>query len=210
MQSQTLAFACIAALYPVGLLAVSLLLATDRPLPLGLSFYAGGASTLFVVGTIVITVMHGAGSDNSGSTRGGFRMGVGAAMLLAAWILSHRPPRPDKEPAWKVRLRDASPLAVLFAGAILYAPGASYMGAVTSIATNPGGWPSLLQLLVVITIVLITVEAPLLTYALRPEPTARTLRRAQGWIDRHGHQALILLLTVIGGYLFLDGLLLVV
>ena len=62
----------------------------------------------------------------------------------------------------------------------------------------------------VITIVLITVEAPLLTYALRPEPTARTLRRAQGWIDRHGHQALILLLTVIGGYLFLDGLLLVV
>ena len=209
MDGQTLAFACVAALYPVGLLAVSLLLTTERPVPLGLSFYAGGFTTLFVVGTVVITVMHGAGSDDTAGARGGFRMGVGAAMLAAAWILSHRPPRENKEPAWKLRLRDANPLAVFFAGALLYSPSGSFLGAVTNIATTPGGWPAELQLLVVIAIVLITVEIPLITYALRPEPTGRVLRRAEGWIDRRGRHTLIVLLVVIGGYLFVDGVILV-
>jgi hypothetical protein len=209
VDGQTLAFACVAALYPVGLLAVSLLLTTERPVPLGLSFYAGGFTTLFVVGTVVITVMHGAGSDDTAGARGGFRMGVGAAMLAAAWILSHRPPRENKEPAWKLRLRDANPLAVFFAGAVLYSPSGSFLGAVTNIATTPGGWPAELQLLVVIAIVLITVEIPLITYALRPEPTGRVLRRAEGWIDRRGRHTLIVLLVVIGGYLFVDGVILV-
>ena len=211
MDGQTIAFACIAALYPVGLLAVSLLLTTKRPLPLGLSFYAGGFTTLFVVGTLVITVFHGAGSDSSNGARGGFRVGVGAAMLVAAWILSHRTPRArDTEPAWKVRLRDANPLAVFVSGAVLYSPSGSYLGAVTNIASTKGGWPYPLQLLIVVAIVLITVEVPLLLYAVRPEPTARALRRAEGWIDRHGRQTLITLLVIIGGYLLIDGLILVV
>jgi Sap, sulfolipid-1-addressing protein len=209
VDGQTLAFACIAALYPVGLLAVSLLLTTKRPLPLGLSFYAGGFTTLFVVGTLVITVMHGAGSDSSHGARGGFRVGFGAAMLLAAWVLSHRPAKAKTEPAWKVRLRDANPLAVFFAGALLYSPSGSFLGAVTTIATTKGGWPYPLQLLIVLAIVLITVEVPLILYALRPEPTARTLRRAEGWIDLHGRQTLIILLTIIGSYLFIDGLILI-
>jgi hypothetical protein len=209
VDSQTLAFACIAALYPVGLLAVSLLLTTKRPLPLGLSFYAGGFTTLFVVGTLVITLLHGAGSNNTEGARGGFRMGVGAAMLVAAWALSHRPPK-EGEPAWKLRLRDANPWAVFFAGAVLYAPGGSYLAAVTNIATTAGGWAPELQLLVVVAIVLITVEVPLLTYALRPGPTARTLGRAEHWIDLHGRRTLIGVLRVLGAYLFIDGLVLVV
>jgi hypothetical protein len=49
---------------------------------------------------------------------------------------------------------------------------------------------------VVIAIVLLTVEIPLPEYALRPEATSRTLRRAEGWIDRHGRQALITTLVV--------------
>jgi hypothetical protein len=210
--SQTFAFACIAALYPVGLLAVSLLLASDRPLRLGLSFYAGAVTTLFLVGVVVITVMHGAGANHGSSTRGGFRMGVGAAMLVAAWVLS-RPTRhrraANQEPAWRGRLRGAQPLPVFFAGALLYSPSGSYLGAMTQIATTPGGWPWVAQLLVVIAVVLLTVEVPLLAYAWRPEATAKLLRRAEGWIDRHGRQALIYALLIIGGYLFIDGITLV-
>jgi hypothetical protein len=209
VDAQTLAFACIAALYPVGLLAVSLLLTTKRPLPLGLSFYLGGFTTLFVVGTLVLTVMHGAGSNNTDGARGGFRMGVGAAMLVAAWVLSHRPPKEKSEPAWKVRLRDANPLAVFFSGALLYSPSGSFLGAVTNIATTKGGLPPELQLVIVIAIVLITVEVPLVVYALRPDPTRRALLRIEHWIDRHGRQTLIILLVVVGAYLFIDGLVLV-
>jgi hypothetical protein len=209
MQAQTLALACVAALYPVGLLAVSLLLTTDRPTRLGLSFYAGAATSLFVVGTIVINVAHGAGANDSASARGGFRIGVGAAMLVVAWVLARRPGserEPKKEPSWQLRLRGANPGVVFVTGAILYSPSGSYLGAVTQIATSSGGWPPEVQLLVVIAIVLLTVEIPLLAYALWPEVTARSLRRAEGWIDRHGRQALIGALTVIGGYLVIDGL----
>jgi len=212
VHAQTLAFACIAALYPVGLLAVSLLLASDRPLPLGLSFYAGAFASLSVVGTILITVLHGAGANDSGGARGGFRMGIGTAMLVAAWVLSRRAGRrrsEPKEPAWKAKLRNANPAPIALAGAILYSPSGSYMAAMTQIATTQGGWPWPLQLLVVVLIVLITVEVPLLAYALRPAATAHVLRRAEGWIDRHGRQALIAILTVLGSYLLIDGLTLV-
>ena len=67
MQSQTLILAGIAAFYPVGLIAVGVLLATDRAVRLGLWFLAGAAVSLFVVGTLVITLLHGAGL--SGGTR---------------------------------------------------------------------------------------------------------------------------------------------
>ena len=215
MQAQTLAFACVAALYPVGLLAVSLLLATDRPLKLGLSFYAGAATSLLVVGTLVITVLHGAGVDSSssGSTRGGFRIGLGTAMLAGAFILSRRRPDPSaekKEPSWQARLKGARPAAVFLTGAVLYSPSGSYLAAVQQIATSKSGWAPALQLVIVVAIVLLTVEIPLLAYAVRPEATAAALRRAEGWIDRHGRQALMIALVVLGGYLVIDGIFTVV
>jgi hypothetical protein len=212
VQTQTLTLALAAALYPVGLLAVSLLLASEKPMSLGLSFYAGAVTTLFLVGTVLIVVFHGAGANSSAGARGGFRLGVGTAMLVVAWVLSRRPPKkrePNTAPSWQVRLRAAKPGTVFVTGAILYSPSGSYLGAVTQIATSSGGWPAELQLVVVIAIVLVTVEVPLLAYALRPEATARILRRVEAWVNRHGRQALITVLVVVGGYLFIDGLTLV-
>jgi Sap, sulfolipid-1-addressing protein len=209
MEAQTLAFALVAALYPVGLLAITFLLASDRPMRLGLSFLAGAATSLFVVGVLVITVLQGAGLNDSDadSARGGFRIGFGTAMLVAAWLLSRRPrPQAKAEPSWKLRLRGARPMAVFITGAILYAPSGSYLAAVQQIATSDAGLPWGVQLLVVIAIVLITVEVPLLSYALKPEATARVLRRAERWLDLHGRQALVAVLAGIGIYLIVDGI----
>jgi hypothetical protein len=210
LQAQTLALAFIAALYPVGLLAVGLLLGTDRPMALSLSFLAGAATSLFVVGILVITVLHGAGfaDRNAGGVRGGLRIGLGTTMLVAAWVISRHPGErgEKKEPSWQLRLREARPGAVFGTGAILYSPSGSYLGAVQQIATSKSGWAPALQLLVVIAIVLLTVEMPLLAYALWPEATARVLRKAQTWIDRHGHKALLTALCIIGGYLVIDGI----
>ncbi len=209
MQAQTLTLAFVAALYPVGLLAVSLLLATDRPMRLGLSFFAGAATSLLVVGILVLTVLHGAGLNghSTGAARGGFQIGLGAAMLVGAWLISRRsaPQGAKKEPAWQARLRGARPAAVFLTGAILYSPSGSYLGAVQQIATTKSGWPPALQLLVVIAIVLLTVEIPLLAYASAPLATTRVLRGTEEWIDRHGRQALVTVLVLIGGYLVIDG-----
>jgi hypothetical protein len=210
LQAQTLAFAFIAALYPVGLLAVTFLLSTDRPMPLGLSFFAGAVVSLFVVGVLVLTVLESVGLGDSGSSsaRGGFRIGFGTAMLVAGWLIWRRPvpPGPKKEPSWRTRLSKASPLAVFVTGAILYSPSGSYIAAVQQIATSNAGLASGLQLLVVIFIVLLTVEIPLVAYAVKPEATAGVLREVERWIDRRGRQALVTGLVVIGGYLVVDGI----
>jgi len=210
MQAQTVAFAFLAALYPVGLLAISFLLATDHPMRLGLSFLAGAVTSLLVVGVLVLTVLESAdlGSSSSSSARGGVRIGFGAATLLAAWLIWRRPKPtgPKKEPSWKTRLNAARPIAVFVTGAILYSPSGSYIAAVQQIATSKSGLASGVQLLIVIAIVLLTIEIPLLAYALKPEATARGLHRLEGWIDRHGRQALVSVLVVVGGYLFIDGI----
>jgi hypothetical protein len=210
LEAQTLAFAFIAALYPVGLLATTFLLATDRPLKLSLSFYAGAVTSLFVVGVLVLTVLEGVGLGDSGAStaRGGFRIGFGSAMLVAAWLISRRPAHagPRVEPSWKARLRGARPAVVYLTGAVLYSPSGSYLAAVQQIATGHAAWPSVVQLLIVIAIVLLTVEVPLLAYALRPEGTTRLLRGIEGWIDRHGRKALVTGLVLIGGYLVIEGI----
>ena len=109
-----------------------------------------------------------------------------------------------------MRLRGARPVAVFFTGAVLYSPSGSYLAAVQQIATTASGWAPEVQLLVVVAIVLLTVEVPLLAYALRPEAAGRMLKRAEGWIDRHGRQALVLALVVLGGYLVIDGIITIV
>jgi len=214
VQAQTLAFAFVAALYPVGLLAITFLLASDRPLKLGLAFYAGAVTSLTIVGVLMITVLQGAGlnDSDSGGARGGFRIGFGSALLVAAWILSHRQPAPGpkKEPSWKARLRGASPLAVYITGAILYSPSGSFLAATQQIATGNGGLPWGFQLAIVIVIVLLTVELPLITYALRPEATRRGLVKVEDWIGRHGRKALIGGLVLVGGYLVVDGIVVLV
>jgi hypothetical protein len=210
VQAQTLAFAFVAALYPVGLLAITFLLASDRPLKLGLSFFAGAATSLTVVGVLMITVLQGVGLNDSdaGSARGGFRIGFGTAMLIAAWVISHRPVHkgPKAEPSWKARLRGARPIAVYLTGAVLYAPSGSYLAAVQQIATSNGGMPWGVQLAVVVAIVLLTVEVPLLAYALKPEATARGLRKVEDWIALHGRKTFVGLLVLVGGYLIIDGI----
>ena len=116
------------------------------------------------------------------------------------------PKEPKPEPSWKARLRGANPLAVYVTGAILYSPSGSFLAATQQIATTNGGLPWGIQLAIVIAIVLLTVELPLLTYALKPEATARALHRLEAWIDRHGRKALIGALAAVGGYLVIDGI----
>jgi len=210
LDAQTLAFAFIAALYPVGLLAVTFLLATDRPLKLGLSFLAGAATSLLVVGVLMITVLQGIGLDDSdaGTARSGFRIGLGVAMLVAAWLLWRRPAsKPsNEEPSWKARLRQARPVSVFITGAILYSPSGTYLAAVQQIATSDSSLADGLQLIIVIVIVLLTIEIPLAAYLLRPEATARLLRDVEAWIGVHGRRALVYGLAAVGGYLVVDGI----
>jgi hypothetical protein len=77
---------------------------------------------------------------------------------------------------------------------------------VQQIATTESGWPSALQLLVVIGIVLITVELPLLAYARRPEATTRAVRLTEAWTERHLQTTISAVLIVLGGYLIIDGI----
>jgi hypothetical protein len=216
MNSQTLILACIAAFYPLGLLAIGVLLATDRPLILGTSFLAGAVTSLLVIGVVVISVLDGAGlaRDSATTARGWLRIGLGIALVIVGTQFARSPDvrsvdrktGPASEPVWQARLRRARPVTVFLTGAILYSPSATYIGAVQQIATTEASWPQGLQLIVVIAIVLLTVEIPLLAYAWRPEATTRTVRIAEAWTERHRRETLSAVFLAIGTYLLIDGL----
>ena len=220
MQSQTLVLACIAAFYPVGLIAVGILLATERALRLGLAFLVGAATSLFVIGVVVITILHGAELNRSSAsdTRANLKLGLGIAMLIVGYLILRHPilrrskEHPNQgetraeEPSWRRHLRSASPVTVFVTGAVLYSPSATYVGALQQIATSNSGWPSVVQLLIVIAIVLVTVEIPLLAYAIRPEATGRAIRGAEAWVESHHRQTVAGVFFGVGGYLLIDGL----
>jgi hypothetical protein len=220
VQSQTLVLASIAAFYPVGLIAVGILLTTEQALRLGIAFLAGAVTSLFVIGIVVITILHGAELNHSSASaaRSNLKLGLGIAMLIVGYLIlrdpiSRRSKRAStdgtgrgEEPSWKRHLRSASPVTVFVTGAVLYSPSATYVGALQQIATSNAGWPPALQLLIVIGIVLITVEVPLLAYAIRPEATGRGVRRAETWVEHHQRQTLAAVFFGVGGYLLIDGL----
>jgi hypothetical protein len=126
VQSETLILACIAAFYPLGLLAIGILLATDRPLTLGLSFLGGAATSLFVIGVLVITVLHAAGLTREDATtaRTWVRIGLGIALVILGTrfrtaLPAHKPAARGDPSAWQARLRRARPATVFLTGAVL-------------------------------------------------------------------------------------------
>jgi hypothetical protein len=169
---------------------------------------------------VVIAILHGAELNGSSApgTRANLKLGLGIAMLIVGYLilrnpLSHRtrnaPTQASgrrQEPSWKRHLHSARPITVFITGAVLYSPSATYVGALQQIATSSSGWPPALQLLVVIAIVLITVEVPLLAYAIKPEATGESLRRAEAWEQSHERQTLAAVFFGVGGYLLVDGL----
>jgi hypothetical protein len=149
--------------------------------------------------------------------RFGLRLALGILALAAAIVIVRRGRRAGGQRAGEadadaslgvVSRLVARPSAgpAFMAGAILFAPGATFIAAVQVIATASAGVAAIvLGLVIVVAVSVLIVWLPLLAFLLAPDATARRLSVVNGWLRVHGKTVAAGALTVGGVALVVNG-----
>ncbi len=213
MPTQAIPLALLSSLYPFGLAALILLFGGTRPRHRSAVFLLGGAACLLLVGFLFVFVLRGAGlNESSNSTpRYGLRLGLGLLFLVGAWVVAHRPPKPESssdQPSRITRAMAGSGLAAVFlVGLAMYSPSPTYLAALDVVGgTKMSAASSALWIIVVVVLVLITIELPIALYFLAPNWTIPKLQAFNGWLGRNSRRLLISVLVVLGVWQVIDGL----
>jgi hypothetical protein len=92
-------------------------------------------------------------------------------------------------------------------GLLLSFPGASYLAALTEIHKQELGTAAIVLTIVAVNaVMLVLLEAPLLSFAVAPEWTPLAVERFKAWIARNGANAIATGLTIVGVALILRAL----
>jgi hypothetical protein len=212
MLLEAIPLALISSLYPLGLGALLLLLQAPRPRPRAVVFLVGAVLCTLSIGLAVVFVLRGAQLQESGnaSARYGLRLAIGVLLLVAAWVVAHRPPRPRKGSDQPSRINRAVAgsglIAVFLVGVAMYTPSPTYLTALQVVGTTKMstaatvGW-----VVLVVFLVLITIEVPIAAFLFSPDWATRKLGAFDGWLRRNGRTLLIVVLAVLGVWEVIDG-----
>jgi hypothetical protein len=96
-------------------------------------------------------------------------------------------------------------------GLLLSFPGASYLAALTQISKqNLNTVAMVVTVVAVNAVMLVLLEAPLISFAVAPEWTPVAIERFKGWIARRGGAVLVVALIAIGVAFILRGVVTIV
>jgi hypothetical protein len=201
--TQAIPLALLASLYPFGLAALLLLLTATRPRARAAAFFIGAAALLLGVGFLVVFVLRDAGVNKSSSqsTHYGLQLAIGLVFLLGAVVVAHRPPKPKSDQPSRVTkaVTGSGLLAAFLVGMAMYTPSPTYLAALEAVgaahlsAAEAGIW-----VVTVVTLVLITIEIPILLYVFAPEWTIPKLKALDTWLSVNTRTLLIGVLAVLG------------
>jgi len=219
-------FALTAALNPTLLTATTVMLLLPNPKKLMLGYLAGAFTTGMIVGFAIVEWMSSSGvvSDTKNTVAPGIDFAFGGILLLAAYVVHNgyvarrkarreekRGDKPKKVPRWQQALSGGTARTTFVIGLLLSFPGASYLASLSEIARqNLGVTEVLLTLVAVQAVMLVLLEAPLISFAVAPEWTPLAIGRFKDWMARNGAQALFWALTIAGGLLILRGIITIV
>ena len=190
----SLALAVGIALSPLSIMAVVLMLTTERGRLNGAAFVIGWLLALGIIGVIVLAL---AGPVSSS---GEFAMWVswleivlGILLLMVAIRQFRGRPRGDNQvlmPRWMGAVDKLAPGAALAAGTLLAAANPkslllSVAGAATIARTGIGGNRQAFAYLVFVVIATIGVGAPVAIYVLMGQQSQKLLARLKDWITRY-------------------------
>jgi hypothetical protein len=208
--TQAIPLALTASLYPIGIAALLLLLASSRAKTASLAFIVGGAADLITIGILIVLFMEAVGLHQSSQATAhhGLQLGIGIALIVLALLISRRPPRPAGSPS-RVSALMNSPriLVILLLGVLLYTPSPAYLTAMQEIGASKidtgekVGWVVLCA-----ACVLITVWLPYLCYLVAPRWTVPKLESMNAWLGVHGKQVIVGVLLIFGAYEVAAGL----
>ena len=186
-------FALTAALNPTLLTATTVMLLLPNPKKLMLGYLAGAFTTGMVVGFAIVEWMSNSGvvSDTKNTVAPGIDFAFGAILLLAAYVVhsgyvarrkarreEKRGDKPKKVPRWQQALSGGTARTTFVIGLLLSFPGASYLASLSEIARqNLGVTEVVLTLLAVQVVMLVLLEAPLISFAVAPEWTPVAIGR---------------------------------
>jgi hypothetical protein len=212
-------FSLTAALNPTLLTATTVMLLLPNAKRLMLGYYAGAVTTGVVVGIAIVEWLKNSGavSTTKHTLAPGIDVAIGLILLLAAYVIhsgrvaraqarrrERRGDRPKKTPRWQEALSGGTARTTFVIGLLLSFPGASYLAALTQIyKQNLSTAGSVLTILAVNAIMLILLEAPLVSFAVAPEWTPRAIERFRDWMSRNGARALATALAIFGVALIL-------
>jgi hypothetical protein len=212
-------FSLTAALNPTLLTATTVMLLLPDPKRLMLGYLAGALTTGVVVGIAIVEWLHNshAIATTKHSVAPGIDFALGIILLLAAYVVwsgyvaraeerrkERRADKPKKTPRWQQALSGGTAKTTFVIGLLLSFPGASYLAALTEIhKQNLGTVGDVLTILAVNAVMLVLLEAPLVSYAVAPDWTPLAIERFRTWMARNGAKAIAIGLTILGAALIL-------
>jgi hypothetical protein len=210
------ALACLAALFPLMLAVVVLMLTRPRPKRLLLSFLAGGWAMSVAAGLLVLDAFEGVDRELLGSSEtvhpGAYLLG-GVLCLAAAYLIprraARRPAAPAKAgPSRAERALGGDRAAVAFAvGAVINVPGIYYLTALHDMATGGYSNAEQIALIVLFNLIMFTfAEVPLVGYLFSPAKTAAHVARFQDLLTSNATRVVALLALGLGIVLTVKGI----
>jgi len=215
--------ALLAALNPTLLTATTVMLLMPSPKRLLLGYLLGALMTSLTLGMIIVfdVLDQHAVSTGKNTLSPSIDLALGSLLLVIVFVLAtgrqermaerRRAKKAEKGPSgpprWQQFLGRGSARSAFVVGALLTLPGASYLVGLTRIHNldySPA--PTVALVLAFNLIMLILLEAPLISYAVAPDWTPNAIDRAKAWVGRHWRRAAIVFLTVMGVALVLRGL----
>jgi hypothetical protein len=217
-----------AAVFPLLLACVAIMISRVEPRRLLLAFYAGGLIVSVTSGIVVLGFFKDnedvLGSDSSAPAAGA-SIAVGVVALALAWLMaSHRgqswlddwrarrPRRRARQqtakgPSWAERQLDRANATVAFVvGAAINLPGPFYLLALGDIATGDYSPAEEIGLILLFNAVMfVLLEVPLIGYLVRPRQTAERVAALSAWLNANGLRVMGWLVGAVGLSLVVEG-----
>ena len=209
-----LGFAVGVAISPVPIIAVILMLFTDRAVANSLSFLFGWMVGLLVVGGVVLALGLQASDGEESTTSGWIKIVIGALFLALGWKQWSSRPKGDEQPtmpAWMEGLDEFTAVKALGLGVVLSALNPKNLGlTITAMASVTAAGLSTGEeigvLVVFVLIASLTVGLPVvLNLVMGPKATG-TLTQMKDWLIANNNTVMMVLFVVIGAKLLGDGI----
>lgn len=215
MLTQALGLAILAAISPTELLVAAVYLGSKRPRATLLCYLAGGVLTATAMGVVILVALRSGHLQFSHQRqpRYGLRLGLGIVALGIAAVMARRaapardPERQSKGIVSKL-IANPAPVTAFLTGLLLFGPSVTFIAAVQVIGTSQASNAvTALSLALVIIIDVMIAWVAFLAYLIAPEPTARRLSSFNTWLRVHGRLITVVVLTVAGVFLIINGVL---
>jgi hypothetical protein len=205
-----------AAVVPLYSIAVLLLLQSQGGLFKAIAFVAGGIIVRLVQGILLGLVV---GAACEASSEAGPRLIVSTLLLIAGILLlvtafKQWRGQDDSDaptPQWMITIVGLTAIKAVGAGALFVTIAVkqwvftlSAIGVISE--AGPGGIANVGAYLFYVIGTQSLVLVPILAYAVAPHQTAKPLKAAQAWLERHNRQIVIVMSLIVGAWFLFKGI----